>query len=223
MSGCRALLLALLVVITACTPGPHPLTEAEAERLALMRFRNYTTGLVSFTARVPVPSSGALLLDGRLDFVDHLGHATLRTEGRSDPDSTGQLQWNLARLAFNPAPGPLDPPPTGGWTARAFQRSGSELDGALRVLLNLAGDRPDNAQLLRQSAARWLRADSVDGVDVDVFEGPGSDEEQSRLRYWVDADNTLRRVEARLGSGSEFAVVDFRPADQPITRIPELT
>lgn len=222
MRGCRAFVPVLVVVLAACTPGPHALTEAEAERLALVRFTNYTAGLASFTAHIPEPSGGALLLDGRIDFVDHLGYATLRTEGRSDPASAGQLQWNLVRIAFNSAPDLADPPPAMGWKVRELQQTGSELDGALRLLLNLANDRPDNAQLLRQSTAHWLRTDSVDGKQVDVFEGQGATGEESRLRYWVDADNGLRRVEARLGNESEFAVFDLRHTGQHITRIPEL-
>lgn len=223
--------LVLLVVLTACgasTPEPRGLSTTEAERLALVRFLNYTAKNAKFTASVPSPG-GKLLLTGRIDFVDHLGYAAMRTDGRADLASGGLVQWNLTRLAFHgaPSPEPVDPPPAQDWQVRALQQTGSELDGALRLLVNLASDRPDNAQLLQQSTARWLRADTVDGVAVDVLEGPKQDGKaattaDARLRYWVDADGKLRRIEARLGEQQEFAVFDFHGVGEPLTVIPPI-
>ena len=115
---------------------------------------------------------------------------------------------------------PVEPAPTEGWQVRAMRRAGSELDSALRLLVDLAADRPENPRLLRRSTARWLRSDAVDGVVVDVLEEPAAGE--SRLRYWVDADGRLRRVEARLGGRRDYAVFDFRGGGTAITPIPPL-
>ena len=159
---------------------------------------------------------GKLFLDGRVDFVHHHGHAGMRTEGRSDEFSQGLVQWNLGRMAFATAP-------SADWQVRDLQERGSELDGALRLLVNLGADRPENAQLLLQSSARWLRADRIGDTAVDVFEGPKQkDATDSRLRYWLDADGKLRRLEAKLGNQEELAVFDFTGPAHPVQLIPQL-
>lgn len=218
--------LALLLVLTACstTPDPRPLSIPEAERLALVRFSNYTTGISAFTASVPSPG-GKLVLDGRVDFVNHLGYAGMRTDGRDDEFSKGLVQWNLGRMAFavNPSTRPVDPVPVIDWQVRDLQERGSELDGALRLLVNLGSDRPENAQLLLQSSARWLRSDKVGDTAVDIFEGPKQkDAAEARLRYWLDADGKLRRLEAKLGNSEELAVFDFTGSGGPVQVIPPL-
>ncbi|MEV6240273.1 hypothetical protein [Lentzea sp. NPDC051838] len=210
--------LALLLVLTACgsTPDPRPLSIPEAERLALVRFSNYTTGVSAFTASVPSPG-GKLVLDGRVDFVNHLGAASMRTDGRDDEFSKGVLQWNLGRMAFAAGTERVD------WQVRDLRERGSELDGALRLLVNLGSDRPENSQLLLQSSARWLRSDQIGDTAVDVFEGPKQkDAAEARLRYWLDADGKLRRLEAKLGSQEELAVFDFTGSKEPVKVIPPL-
>lgn len=218
--------LALLLVLSACssTPDPRPLSIPEAERLALVRFSNYTTGTSAFTASVP-SAGGKLVLDGRIDFVNHHGYAGMRTDGRDDQFSKGLVQWNLARMAFamNPSTKPIDPVPVIDWQVRALQERGSELDGALRLLVNLGSDRPENPQLLLQSSARWLRSDKIGDTAVDIFEGPKQkDATDARLRYWVDSDGKLRRLEAKLGSQEELAVFDFTGSADPVKVIPPL-
>jgi hypothetical protein len=225
----RLVLAALLIVLTGCgsTPEPRSLSTGEAERLALVRFTNFVQRSATFTAAVPSPG-GKLFLTGRVDFTAHVAYAALRTEGRTDPASAGLLQWNLTTLAFHggAVADPVDPPPTTGWQVRELQRTGSELDGALRLLMNLASDRPDNAQLLEQSSARWLRTDTVDGAAVDVLEGPQQAgqprADDARLRYWVDGDGKVHRLEARLGNQPDFAVFDLKSPGAPIIPIPAI-
>jgi hypothetical protein len=204
--------LVLALVLTACssTPDPRPLSIPEAERLALVRFSNYTTGVSAFTASVPSPG-GKLVLDGRVDFVNHLGYAGMRTDGRDDEFSQGLVQWNLGRMAFamSPSTKPVDPVPVIDWQVRELRERGSELDGALRLLV--------------QSSARWLRPDRIGDTAVDVFEGPKQkDAVEARLRYWLDSDGKLRRLEARLGNSEELAVFDFTGSKEPVKVIPPL-
>ncbi|MET8761969.1 hypothetical protein [Lentzea sp. NPDC004782] len=219
--------LALALALTACssTPDPRPLSISEAERLALVRFSNYTSGIRAFTASVPSPG-GKLVLDGRVDFVNHVGYAGMRTDGRNDEFSQGLVQWNPGRMAFamNQSTKPVDPVPVVDWQVRNLQERGSELDGALRLLVNLGSDRPENSQLLLQSSARWLRSDKIGDTAVDVFEGPKQkDAAVARLRYWIDADGKLRRLEAKLGNSEELAVFDFSASkEQPVQVIPPL-
>jgi hypothetical protein len=215
------LLCALL--LAGCAPStvePHPLTTAEAERLALVRYLNYEAGLSAVHATIPT-GAGTVVLDGRVDFVTHVGHAALTTKGRTDAASAGVLQWNPKLVAFRQGIGADDALPPDGWQLRPLQ-GGAELDVVLLVVLNLANDRPDNPQLLRQSTAQWLRSDTVEDVAVDVFTGPAKDGEAARLAYWVDRDGQLRRVTVRLTGRPEEATVSFTPTTQPLTPLPAL-
>jgi hypothetical protein len=218
-------LVAVLVAACSSTPEARPLSEQEAELLAVIRFTNYSDRVVAFRGQVP-SSAGTLMLDGRVDFARSVGYATLRTAGETGHGSAGVLQWSRAALAFLAGAGPAaDPPPGGTWQLRQMQ--GGELDTALALLLGLGKDRPDNAQLLRQSEARWLRSDTVDTSPVDVFEGPRGQgragAEAPRLRYWVDSGARLRRVEARIGLAQDAASFDFTPGAAPFTAMPELS
>jgi len=222
----RIVLLSVLF-LAGCgsVPEPHPLSEQQAELLAVVRFTNYDDHVVTVRGQVP-SAAGALQLDGRVDFRRSVGYASLRTVGGSGYGSTGVLQWSRRTLAFLAGPPVVaDPPPGGSWQVRKVQ--GGELDTALVLLLGLGSDRPDNAQLLRQSDARWLRRDTVDGSPVDVFEGPHQPgrarTEGPRLRYWVDTGARLRRAEARIGVAQDWAQFDFTAGAMSFTTMPAVS
>lgn len=224
-----AAVAAMVFLAAACgsTQQPHPLTEKQAELLAVVRFTNYDDRQVAFHGRIP-SAGGTLEVAGRVDFARSAGYATLRTDGVSGYGSAGVLQWTRTSLAFlDGATQATDPPPSGQWQLRALQVPGGELDTALVLVLGLGNDRPDNAQLLRQSDARWLRSDTVDGRPVDVFEGPHAAGRAAaaapHLQYWVGDDARLRRVEARIGAAEAPATFDFAPGAAPFTVLPRLS
>lgn len=219
LASATALLLSLLV---ACTPpaeaSVRPLTDSEAERLAVVRFRNFDAGVRAIEARIPGTEAGELTLDGWFDFTQHAGYVSASAE-----ESLGLVWWNDATIATRETPvdeAPL-PAPSDGWISGPLDPSSTALTTALTLIGSLGADRPENPQLLRQSDAAWVRSDRIDGVDVDVFAGPSSDRETpalssagpatggERTRYWVDADGVLRRFEARLGETDEWTVVDL--------------
>lgn len=220
----RAVLGAFLLAGCATSTEPHPLTTEEAERLALVRYLNYEAGLSAVHATVPT-SAGTLVLEGRVDFVSHIGHAVLRTSGRTDAASAGILQWNPGLIAFHAGSGQkVDAPlPLDGWQLRRLESKGAELDVVLLVLLNLANDRPDNPQLLRQSTAQWLRTDTVAGTPVDVFTGPTEPGKPARLTYWIAHDGKLHRLTIHLDTQPTAAILSFSPTSRPITPLPALT
>jgi hypothetical protein len=209
----RLVMLGCLLLAACGAPEPRAVTGREAERLAQVRFNNYSSRVSSVDARIPSPA-GTLLLSGRMDFVSHVGYVTMSTEGRRDAASAGLLQWGPALMAFREGVEPAADLPQDGWQYRPLQQDGSELDAALLLLINIAADRPDDAQALERSA-RWLKSDQVSDQAVDVLD-------TGRLTYWVDHAGQLLRLQARLGDQSEPAVITFRPGAAPFAALPEL-
>ncbi|PJJ65423.1 hypothetical protein [Compostimonas suwonensis] len=243
--------VASVVVLAACAPGTPgapgtpdetaetsaPLTQAQAERLAVARFTNFDDGVRSFTITIPsgvaaAPDAGGvttgsdgLELRGWIDFATQIGYAAVEQNGAS----IGLVQFTPQTIAVRETPtdgAPL-PIPADGWQQASLDTTASTLTAALGILLDLGSDRPENPQLLRQSDAAWLRSDTVGSgstaVDVDVFAGPSasSDDGSSqaptplseRSRYSVGDDGELWRFEARLGGASEWTTIDFGDAD----------
>jgi hypothetical protein len=209
----RLVMLGCLLLAACGAPEPRAVSTYEAARLAQVRFNNYSSRVSSVDARIPSPA-GALLLSGRIDFVAHVGYVTLNTEGRRDPASAGLLQWGPTLMAFREGVEPAADVPPDGWQYRPLQKDGSELDAALLILINMAADRPDDAQALERSA-RWLRSDRVGDRTVDVLD-------TGRLTYWVDQAGQLLRLQARLGEQAEPAVITFSSGAAPFAALPEL-
>lgn len=220
-----ATVAAALAMLVACAPAnddsARPLSESEAERLAVVRFRNFDAGVRAIEARIPGTEAGELTLDGWFDFTQHAGYAAAAAE-----KSLGLVWWNDATIATREAPvdaAPL-PAPADGWVSGPLDRSSTVLTTVLTLIGSLGADRPENPQLLRQSDASWLRTDRIDGVEVDVFAGPSGDGATSpsgltassageRTRYWVDAAGVLLRFEVRLGDAQDWTVVDLSTGD----------
>lgn len=217
----RRLLVALLACgLLASMPGcgePVPAARAvttdEADRLAVARFLNYQEGGRAVEVAVP-SSSGQLTITASVDFTEHVGYGVLRTKGSKAPGSQGLLQWTPKALALRPEQQPpaTQPaqPPMGGWQGRRLEAKGSSLDTALLLVLNLASDRPENAQLLKQNGARWLRTADVDGLECDVFQGPKAEgADRARLFYYLDPTGKMTKVEATFGTTEKPVVVTF--------------
>lgn len=222
-----ATLLILVTLLGGCTSAPEstsrPLTGDEAERLAVVRFRNFDAGVRQIHARIPGTAAGEVRLEGWFDFGAHTGYGAAFAD---DGDSLGLVWWDDDTIATRETPvddAPL-PAPSDAWISGPLDPSSTPLTAVLTLIGSLGADRPENPQLLRQSDAAWIRSDHIDGVDVDVFAGP-SDEGPSateserdpaggdRTRFWVDSDGVLQRFQARLGSADEWTTVDLSAGD----------
>jgi len=208
----------------------RPLTEDEADRLAVTRFRNYQVTGVSFSTIVP-SANGPLPLTGFVDFRRHLGYAVTKFTS-SGTISTGVIQWNLSTaLSWSAVGTGTSLPaivPAGTGDPHAITAADSSLDTVLLLLLNLGSDRPDNSQLLRQSDARWLNSTTLRGTPVDVFQGPSSSSapagttaaasaDNRGIEYAVDSNGKMFRFAARLASG--LVTVDL--AATPFVAFPQ--
>ncbi len=203
--------------------GPRPLTTDEAQRLAIMRFANFDARVRSIDFQVD-DGGVQYTVDGWTDFEAGLGYATLRTDG-----DRALIAWSAetigSRAAVDEAQRPPIPPPVSSvddpdWSTSTLSPSASRLHAALAIILETGHDRPDNPVLLQQTDARWLRSDEVDGEVVDVVAGPTSDHaydpetsvgdgSDATVRYWVDRDGLLRRLETRLGGSADWTAIDF--------------
>lgn len=215
VGGALALLLAVLATVLLVRgrdpEGPLPLTAEQANQLALVRFRNFEAGAVEFSTVVPA-AGGTASLDGVVDYRAEAGFAA-----GVITDQPGLLQWNGSTLLLWPDVGDgrtlPDRAPDTEAISRPLSASASDVDVVLVLLASLAADRPENAQLLQQSDARWLREDVVDGEPVQVFAGPSPSDRSAGtgqpLTYWLDASGRARRVGVQLPSGN--VSIDLRP------------
>lgn len=169
----RALLAALLLLVSACTAEPGVVSAEQAEVLAQVRSRGYEEGGAAFVAN----ASGGVRMEGVVDWRTHTATATLQDRTR--------LAWTLRSLAVSRG---------AAWQVRALAPDAEPMDRLLLMVLNLASDRPENPQLLRRNQAHWMRSDTRDGIAVDVYRGP----RPGHTFYWVSADGLLRRFEAEL-------------------------
>lgn len=216
-----ATLGAALYFLTVRDQGPAAsLTPSQAAALADARFEDYRNGVTAIDAVIPV-SGRDFRLDGRVDWRAGIGYATFT--GAAQADGTDLLQWTPNGLAVRgswtgPLPASL---PADGWMVRPWQQ-GADLDTALRLILGLGSDRPENAQSVQRSGASVLRQDSVGGVPVTVFAGPPDAATGSaHTRYWVSGAGTLRRFEALVDGSTGWTRVDLAAGQAPsIPHIP---
>ncbi|MFE6685188.1 hypothetical protein ACFVFQ_01805 [Streptomyces sp. NPDC057743] len=207
--------VAVAAFLVAGGPGPsrpRALTSDEVNRLAITRFRNYEAHGRAVTIRVP-SASGGLLVTGSVDYRAKVGYGVVHGTGR-DTSSDGLIQWKAGTvlvhpMAHTPTVAPASPPGSG-WYGRPSQPSGSALDSALAIALRLGSNRPDNAELLPQNGAAWVGEGQLRGHGVDIMLGPHTGAGTSgTVRYWIDSDGTMFRMQAGVASAPQPVVIDF--------------
>lgn len=203
---------------------PRPVTADEARMLAELPVKDRAAKGATVTASVPVGAAGMVLATGWLDWRLPAFYLALR-----DPDdpAAGSL-LRADRTGITVRGGGIDGspplrPPADGWTQSTWaQRAGDsgtvDLDALLTTLVNLGGGTRQDPSPLR-TTANWLRADTIGAVPVTVFEIRGATETaapgHARLRYWVDKDGVLRRLEIRTAAGG-YGYLDLTPATPPV-------
>lgn len=222
--GCAALLTAaLLIGSTACgTPDRRrPVTLEEAQRLALARLSVYESGPASVRLRVPAADTD-VGVEAVVDYAAHRALGRYRALGRD-----GRVAWDAAGVSV--APGGGDPKRPGAaprWSRRSYTRD--PVDRALRLVLALGSDRPENARPQAQSGPQWLGEKRLRGHTYTLFAGPrpvtrtpggtkpSSPAASSPVTYWIDEKGALGRVEAVLTDGGDPMTVDFTGHRRPL-------
>ncbi|MEU7587524.1 hypothetical protein AB0A95_14620 [Micromonospora sp. NPDC049230] len=195
-------------------PGlPRALTDAEQRRLDRLPARLRAQGGVAVTLTVPTGTDTNLRGAGWLSWTARTAYLTVADLGTPDRrtllrrDTAGLARADLPAAAAGggtaeePGRPPL-PPPVGAWRV---SRSGGD-DVSLLVDAAVAA-----GSVGPHGAAVRVREDVTAGRAVDVVEvGPAA----ARLRYWIDRDGSLRRLELRT-RGNAWAQLDLHRAVVP--------
>ncbi|MFF0252423.1 hypothetical protein ACFYPW_08020 [Micromonospora zamorensis] len=195
-------------------PGlPRALTDTERRRLDRLPTRLRAQRGATMTLTAPVGTDSNLRGAGWVSWTT--GTAYLAVADLGVPDRRTLLRRDTAGLAradlpaaaagggTAEAPGrPPLPPPAGPW--RALRSGGDDLNVLVEAAVAAGSVGPPG------TAVR-VREDVTAGRTVDVVEvGPAD----ARLRYWIDRDGSLRRLELRTDANA-WAQLDLQPAVVP--------
>jgi hypothetical protein len=204
--GVLVVLVVLVVLGVGCSmspeqalPGEAPLTLDQAGLLAETLHRNREAGGASFTLTARDTSNGAtVVLDGQVDWVSGLGVAEA-TGLRDGAGAVLAVAWTREAVAEQRVAG--EP-----FVLRGVDTAGRTVDRLIAIVLGLATERPDNAQLVLQKPdAGFVRRDVLRGVEVEVLRY------SERTLLWIDpASGALLRFEGNDRQGSAPVVVDLR-------------
>ncbi|WP_433125847.1 hypothetical protein ACQPWW_24605 [Micromonospora sp. CA-240977] len=195
-------------------PGlPRALNDAEQRRLDRLPTRLRAQGGAAVTLTAPTGTDTNLRGTGWLSWttrtaylaVADLGVPDRRTLLRRDPAGLARADLPASAGGGGTAEAPGRPPltpPAGAW--RISRPAGDDVGLLIDAAIAAGSVGP------RGTAVR-VREDVTAGRTVDVVEaGPAA----ARLRYWIDRDGSLRRLELHT-SGNVWAQLDLQPAAVP--------
>lgn len=202
-----ALAVVLATTIAGCAPAlsdsGEPLTIEQSETLAQVRFQQAAAGVAVLEIAIGADDDlDHLVADVTVDFENLLAWGTVER----GPEGIAVTE----DIAFSPELYVVD-------AGSGWQR-GASPSPLLSVVFALADDRPENAQLLRQSDARYLGTADDGGDTLHVFRMPSAGDAPARTRMWLDEDGGLRRMDA----GDDTVLVVRPTGAEPEPRDAEL-
>ncbi|MBB6035656.1 hypothetical protein [Phytomonospora endophytica] len=188
---------------------PRKVTDAEAQILAGLRPNNADT-VSEVKLTLPVGDGELLSAVGWVDWRRPLAYLTVDNPGAEDDGEMfvlpGGVSWRpmpVEGKAKKPSlPAAPDGWQTQQWAARIDGETGaSDLDLLLFKLLTMASGGPDDLAAIKDTAS-WLRESRLGKTHATTFELPMPGDQsapsgQAPYRYWLDAEEHLRRVEMR--------------------------
>ena len=201
-----ATLAASLAGCTAEPRGPRPITEEEADRLSEVLFTSFQDGGASFSLSSLASDGTTIQMRGDVDFVGHAGLAEVVSTG-PDAKVRGIAWYEDTVLEYIPSLVTLaEQQDLGGfrWVARAVDTDKYRVDTQLAIVRALASDVRENPQLLRQNGVTWVRDDTFNEVDVEIFQYG------TNTKFWVEKGTTrLLRFEGNNSDGTAPVIIDF--------------
>jgi hypothetical protein len=181
------LLLALVAVVLAgCsdgsaatrTPG-DPVTEEEADTLAGLLHRNFTSGGADVTITAPYAEGTVLTLTGEIDFKQGNGRAQAVTTFRDRPDETRTLFFSSADLWYGDVPGLTEALAAAGRPDTTYLRrplsttkadgTASLVDVLVQLLPRLSQRADDDPRAILERGYTWQGQQTVDGELCAVY------------------------------------------------------
>jgi hypothetical protein len=213
---------AAVVVLAACggggvadtssttVPGPVPLSDDQAARLAQSQFANLQVGGAVFEAHsaflVGEPRE-TVSISGEVDWVSHTGRALVRADGRDA--GVAEVFWTKgAVFERRPAMDVLVEArggPAQAWIVRPAEPSARQLDRLIALVAALASEQPDNALLIQQTpGSAFVRDEVLRDVPVEVLRYG------NRNLYWLSqADGTMMRFDGNSAGGTAPTIIDI--------------
>ena len=199
------IVIAVLALPACSDTGPHPVTPAEADRLAEALYGNWESGGATFELNAAPAPGESVVVQGQVDFVDQVGYGLVSAVGEDSPVK-GVIFTPTTIFENIPVLVDASAGLTGQqfvWVARPIDTSAYQLDGLLGVVFGLATQQRDNPELIAQSGAQWIRGDTLRGTPVDVFEY------SPQARFWIEQGGTrLLRFEGNNDTLTRPIVID---------------
>ncbi|MEH1129493.1 hypothetical protein [Micromonospora sp. CPCC 206061] len=201
---------------------PRQVTAREAAVLAAMRQRNRAVGGGELTLNVPMLPTGSLQAKGWIDWRSTVAYFLAHEKDQGYLMRVNRAGVSVQKAKKDAEKPPLPPAKTGWelipWVRRGDALGGLDLDMLVNEALAVSSSGRDDAKKLRK-VARWLRADTLDGTPVTVYEiskvaDVGGARGQATIRYWVDKSGGLRRLELRTRIGA-YGQLDIKPGRVP--------
>lgn len=215
-------MVAAMAVLAACggadsdatsttVPGPAPLTDDQAARLAQSGFANLQSGGAMFEAYsaflVGEPRE-TVSMYGEVDWAGHTGRAIVRSEGGRDASVT-EVYWTKDTVfERRPAMDALVEArggPAQAWIARPAEPATRQLDRLIGLVAVLASEQADNALLIQQTeGSAFLRDDVLRDTPVEVLRYG------TRNMHWLSqTDGLLMRFEGNSAGGTAPTIIDI--------------
>lgn len=205
-AGPAVVSLVVALASVGCSPSPSddaptgavPLTLEQASLLAEVLHRNREAGGARFIVTARDTTTGAtVVLDGQVDWTagQGLADATGLRDAAGEVLAVAWTRDAVAEQRITGAP----------FVLRGVDTSQRTADRLIAIVLGLATERPDNAQLMLQKPeAGFVRRDVLRGVDVVVLRY------SERTLLWIDSDSgALLRFEGNDRQGTAPVVVDL--------------
>ncbi|WP_406042824.1 hypothetical protein OG799_02940 [Micromonospora sp. NBC_00898] len=194
-------------------PGlARALTDAEVDRLTRLPTRLRAAGGAALTGTAPLGPTANLRAAGWLSWAGSTAYLAVGEAGTPGRRTLRRHQTNGTTRVEVPADGgtaelpdrpPLPPPAGVTWPPPT--PAADDLDRLVDAALRAASTPADPRSAVR------LRGDQLADRTVDVVE---LRDHRAQLRYWIDRDGLLRRVELRTGRGV-WAQLDLTPGPVP--------
>lgn len=214
--------ISLLAACSSVDSESRELTSKEADLFAQVRFRVYGSEVVNFDITGPAKDHEKISATLSIYTQLYRGYGKLRI-GRAEQ----YIAWNKGSVFVCQDTSNISLPAS--WLGGPLAED--PIQRLLLILLEMSQPQPDNAQLLRQSDARWLRKEDIGGIECQVFSGPSaagvsapasSGRSSPVTEYAVDRDAQLRRFRVRImGSTGYGWWTATRTSTSPSAALPE--